>query len=219
MIKSWDDITISKWKEINEVQSETEISKKIEIISILTDKDPSELRALRVNDFIKLQSDFGWTSEAPKADLNIRFELEGKRYGMIPQLDFITAGEWLDSESWKDDSVGNIHLYAALLFRPITKEDGDVYEIEPHITKGFIERSNLFLNQLPITKIYGSVLFFLAFGLEFSKITQDYLPQIIQDQMEQMEKLTKTNQTQTPTKMHNEKPLTNNGEHMTSSPD
>lgn len=210
MIKSWDDITIERWQEINEVQNESEVARIIETVSILTDKDPGELRQMKVNDFRDLQSQFSWASTPPKPDIEIKFEIDGIKYGMIPQLDFITAGEWLDCESWKDDSVKNMHFYAALLYRPIVKESESTYEIEPHKTAGFIERANLFLQRLSITKCYGAVLFFSAFGIEFMKITQDYLPQILEEQENQM----KTMQTQTVTKMQNEKLLPSDGDTM-----
>jgi hypothetical protein len=94
---------------------------------------------------------------------------------MIPQLDFITTGEWMDAETWKDDSVNNIHLYAALLYRPIIKEDGDLYEIEPHKSSGFVERANLFKEKLPITMIHGTVLFFSTIATDYIKILGDFL--------------------------------------------
>lgn len=200
MTNSWNQITIEKWQEINQVQSEFEVSRLVEILSILTDRDPEELRNLRIDEFRKLQSQFAWTSEPPKADVVTKFEIRGKKYGIIPQLDFITAGEWLDAESWKEDSVGNIHLYAALIYRPIVKEDETTWEIEPHKTAGFLERANLFLRELPITQVYGAVLFFLASGISFSQSIQDYLTQLEDLKKDQM----KTTQTQTHTKKHNE---------------
>lgn len=199
MISSWEDITIRTWQELNRVQSDNEVSTIIETISILTDKDPHELRNMKINEFRDLQSEFSWSSIPPKPDIQVKFEIDGKNYGMIPQLDFITAGEWLDAESWKDDSVSNIHYYAALLYRPIVKDDGLVYSIEEHKTAGFIERANLFLERLPITRIYGLVIFFSTFGLNFMQIIQDYLPQIIQEnsmKMTQTQILTKTQEEQ-----------------------
>ena len=182
----------------------------IEILSILTDRDPEELRALPVNKFRELQSQFAWTGEPPEADVVTKFELKGKKFGIIPQLDFVTAGEWLDAESWKEDSVANIHFYAALIYRPIVKEDEVTWEIEPHKTAGFLERATLFLNELPITKVYGAVLFFLASAVGFSKSIQDYLQQMTENQKSQ----TKTTQTQTPTKKR-KKPRSKKGSEPT----
>lgn len=210
MIKGWNEITISRWKEINQVQSEFEISRLVEILSILTDRDPDELRSLPVNEFRKLQSEFAWTAEPPKADVVTKFEIKGKKYGIIPQLDFITAGEWLDAESWKDDSVANIHFYSALIYRPIVKEDDTTWEIEPHKTAGFLERANLFLNELPITQVYGAVLFFLASAVGFSESIQDYLTQ----KQKIHENQTKMTQTQTHTKKRKERNSKKPGEPM-----
>ena len=130
--KSWDDVTIAMWQEINQIETESEITRQIEQISILTDSDSQEIRNMPLPKFNKLRQELSFLSEKPSANVTTTFEINGREYGMIPQLDFISTGEWMDAESWKDKPVDNIHLYAALIYRPITKKDGDVYEIEPH---------------------------------------------------------------------------------------
>ena len=173
--KSWDDVTIGQWIELSQIQTDSPITEIIEQVSILADMDPTEIRAMSMTEFRKLQEDIKFIHTSPKPDVKTKFELDGKWYGMIPQLDFITTGEWMDAETWKDDSVNNIHLYAALLYRPIIKEDGDLYEIEPHKSTGFVERANLFKDRLSITMIHGTVLFFSTIATEYIKILGDYL--------------------------------------------
>ena len=74
-----------------------------------------------------------------------------------------------------DDSIKNMHLISALLYRPVIKEDGDDYEIEKHKTQGFMKRSDIFLNEVSISTVYGSLLFFSASGINFCEIMADYL--------------------------------------------
>ena len=206
--KSWDDVTIGMWQELSLIESDSEVTKEIEKVSILMDMDPVVVRNMSMNEFRKLQQQIEFTSASPKAEVTLKFELDGVKYGMIPQLDFISAGEWADAENWKDKSVENIHLYAALLYRPITKESGDMYEIEPHKPSGFIERSNLFRDKLSITFIHGSVLFFSASAIEFTKILADYLT----EQAKEEQSLMKKSQTQTHTKTHKQKPFKKTGD-------
>lgn len=172
--KSWDDVTIAMWQEINQIETESEITRQIEQISILTDSDSEEIRSMPMSKFNKLRQELIFLSQKPSANVITTFEIEGKEYGIIPQMDFISTGEWMDAENWKDNPVDNIHLYAALVYRPIIKREGDFYEIEPHKSSGFMERAELFRNNLSITTIHGAVLFFSSFVIGFMPILEDY---------------------------------------------
>ena len=205
--KSWNDVTIGMWQEINQIQTDSPITEMIEQISVLADMDPEQIRAMSMTEFRKFQDDITFMQQAPTAEVTLKFEIDGVKYGMIPQLDFISTGEWMDAESWKEDSVNNIHLYAALLYRPITK-DGEVYEIETHKSSGFMERANLFKERLSITTIHGAVLFFSSSAIEFTKILEDYLTA----STPQTQMTLKTNQTQTLTKKRKQKPSKETGE-------
>lgn len=185
-IKSgWNEITLREWKELNSIQTDSELSVLIERISILSDSDSSNIRSLPLRKFNKLVSDIGWLSRDVPNDITLRFELDGVRYGMIPDLNFITTGEFIDAENFKKDPIENIHLLAALLWRPIVWEEGDDWKIQPHSPNGFERRANLFLEKLPITYIWGALLFFSSIGTEFTKILADYLKE---DQKSQMRK-------------------------------
>lgn len=174
--KSWTEITIKTWQELNAVQSESELTNLIERIAILSDCDPQDIRNLDMKEFNKLTDELKWLgSDLPK-EINLKIEIDGKKYGMIPDLNFISTGEFVDIENWKDNSTENIHLIAAVLWRPIIKEEEDgSYLISKHKPEGFMRRAELFNNKLKITDIWGAVLFFSSFGLQFLEIIQDYL--------------------------------------------
>jgi len=195
-VTSWADVTIGQYQEIMSIQTTNKISKFIESLSIILDCDPQVIRDMNMKKYNELVADFQFLSKQPESVIEHIIEVDGKRYGMIPQLDFISTGEWMDAESWKDDAVNNIHLYAALLYRPITKEDGEVYEIEPHKSSGFLERANLFRDRLSINVINGAVLFFSSSAIEFTKILADYLA----ESTKEAQSLMKKTQTQTHTK-------------------
>ena len=206
---SWDEVTISQWQEINGIQADTDIAKYIETISILADCDPEDIRQMGIREYQSLQKQTTYLSQPLKNEVKLKIEIDGKKYGMIPHLDFITAGEWIDAETWKDQPVDNLHLYCALIFRPITKEDGDEYEIEKHKPEGFMRRADLFKNKLPITTVYGSVLFFSASALQFMKVLADFLEA---DQKKKTKKtVTKTKTTQKATKTNKKKPSKSRG--------
>jgi hypothetical protein len=199
MIKNWDGVTIKMYQELNSIQRESDVSTAIERISVLMNTDPAEVRNLPVPKFQSMVSQLGWIDEKPATETTIKFEVDGKKYGIIPDLNFITTGEWADIENWKEDSITNMHLIAALLYRPIIKEDGDDYQIEEHKSQGFMKRAELFLNEVSISTIYGSLLFFSASGINFIEIMADYLEETAEEDMKNSKKK-KTQTIQSPSK-------------------
>jgi hypothetical protein len=195
--KGWNEVSIEMWQELNRVERENDLAIVIERMAILGDTDPESIRQLPIPEFRKLQSDVAWVGEKFSPDMQLTFVLDGKRYGMIPDLNFITTGEWADIDNWKDDTIGNIHLICALIYRPVTTYiSDDEYEIEPHKSQGFAKRADLFLSKLPITTVYGAVLFFSASGIQFIEIIADYL----EAEEKAKKKTTKTTRTQKATK-------------------
>lgn len=173
--KSWDEVTISQWQEIALIESDNDASLFIEQLSILADIDSQVIRDMSLREYASVKEQTIFLSQPLSTEVTTKFELDGVRYGIIPQMDFIKYGEFADAENWKNKSVENMHLYAALIFRPITKETDLYYEIEPHRAEGFVERSNLFRDKLPITTIYASVLFFSTAAIGYTENLVAYL--------------------------------------------
>ncbi len=84
------------------------------------------------------------------------FDLNGTRYGFVPNWDEFTAGEWIDAEQYCGDFWKNAHKVMALLFRPVSREWGERYEIEPYTAK---EDAQAFLD-MPADQVAGALLFF-----------------------------------------------------------
>jgi len=101
------------------------------------------------------------------------FELNGTRYGFIPNWDEFTAGEWIDAEQLCGDFWKNAHKVMALLFRPVTREWGNRYEIEPYTAK---EDAEAFLD-MPADQVAGALLFFSTTKNELLSTLQSSLIQ------------------------------------------
>jgi hypothetical protein len=138
----------------------------------------------------------------PKAEMDLIIEVEGRKYGLIPDMSLISAGVFIDAEQFKLEPMENLHNLLALIYRPLLRElpDGE-YEIEEHKAQGFEKRANLF-KTLSIETVLGAVLFFSLLGTESSIAFLSYSSQVM---TEQMESLTKTTKTQTPTKKRKQK--------------
>lgn len=94
-----------------------------------------------------------------------RFELDGVKYGFIPNLEEMTLGEFIDlDESLKN--VKDLHKAAAVLYRPIDRERGQLYTIKPYA--GDLD-SQMTMKKAPIGIISAAVVFFYHLGSELSR--------------------------------------------------
>lgn len=83
-------------------------------------------------------------------------ELKGVRYGFVTDWEAFTAGEWIDMDTYTQDFWKTAHKAMAVLYRPITREYGTTYEVEPYTAK---EDADPFLD-MPAPLVSGALLFF-----------------------------------------------------------
>ena len=201
-VKSWNDITVSQYQEIMLIDTDNEITKFIEQIAICLDVDTEEIRKMSYSNYKELQGKMSFLASEPKAEIDLIIEVEGRRYGLIPDMSLVSAGVFIDAEQFKLEPMLNLHNLLALIYRPVLRElpDGE-YEIEEHKASGFEKRANLF-KTLSIETVLGAVLFFSLLATESSIVFLHYSAQRMK---EEQEKLTKMKTTQTPTKKRKQK--------------
>jgi hypothetical protein len=176
--EGWHEISIKEYIELANIEEqETDnITGYIKRIAILADVDPDDIRDLPINEFRELQKEISWVFDNPDTVETLRFEIDGVRYGMIPNLQEISAGEYIDIEMLKqNDDIGNLHKILAVIYREITWEDDKEWTIVKHDLKGFEKRSKIFYEKVSIETVYFSLCFFLSSGTEFMKIFHHYL--------------------------------------------
>lgn len=195
-IESWADITIGQYQEMMLIETENDITRFIQQISIALDIDSEEIRKLSLSEFKKLQDNMSFLSVKVEADLSPIIEIDGKKYGLIPDMGTVDAGTFIDAEQFKEDTILNLHNLVALIYRPVIKQYGDEYEIERHKAEGFERRANLFKEKVSIETVMGAVVFFSSVATELSINLLTYLA----DQYKTQETPTKTKKTRTRTK-------------------
>jgi len=92
-------------------------------------------------------------------------------FGMIPALDEMTFGEYVDLESFISD-WDNMHKAMAVLYRPITFNKNGKYIIEDY------DGSDKYwevMKDAPINVGLGAMVFFYRLGKKLCKYTMDYL--------------------------------------------
>ena len=103
-----------------------------------------------------------------KAPLVTRFNLDGKEYGFIPNLEEITFGEFVDLDNLlKWDTM---HRAMAVLFRPVLNKSGEMYTIEDYDTSTKYD-----LRKMPLDAALGALVFFWTIAKELSLDSLLYL--------------------------------------------
>jgi len=96
-----------------------------------------------------------------------RLSFRGKEYGFVPNLEEMSFGEYIDLDSYLSD-MQQLHKTVGVLYRPIVKEKGDLYEIEPYKgTDGYAD--------FPLDVALGATLFFYRLSNKLLKDTQTSL--------------------------------------------
>ena len=105
-------------------------------------------------------------------------------FGMIPDLNNISFGEYIDLDRYISD-WSQMHKAMAILFRPITAKKGEFYEIEEY--EGSDKYAGYMLH-MPANVAIGALVFFYRLGMKLSKHTMDYsLKEMTPSQRSQVE--------------------------------
>ena len=82
-------------------------------------------------------------------------------FGFIPNLDEMTLGEYIDLDTYFGD-WDNMHKAMSVLYRPITKEKGNLYNIEEYDGTKYSD----VLKLMPLDVVLGSIFFFYNLSSE-----------------------------------------------------
>ena len=111
---------------------------------------------------------------------------EEVEFGMIPDIQNISFGEYIDLENYISDWK-NMHKAMAVLFRPITSHAKDMYDIEEY--EGSKKYAH-YMRHMPVSVALGAVVFFYRLGMKLSNhITDSTLNEMNLSERTQVEKM------------------------------
>lgn len=99
------------------------------------------------------------------------FEMGGKEYGFIPNLDEMTAGEYIDLDTYFGDEE-NFHKALSVLYRPVKKKKFGMYFIEKY--EGSDKYADIMMDA-NLNIALGSTVFFWSLRSALLKATGKYL--------------------------------------------
>jgi hypothetical protein len=109
-------------------------------------------------------------------ELISRFTINNIEFGLIPNFDNMSAGEFADLDDYNSD-VEQWHKCMAVLYRPVTNKLAKFYDIEQY--KGTEQYAEM-MKDTPVAIVLAVQVFFYNLSKELLSVTMDYLEQLPQ---------------------------------------
>lgn len=180
--ESWSEISIEKFQELSTFNSENTISNSINIIACLTESDTEIIKRMSSDDLKNVTELLAWSKELPPTEFKHTIEIDGITYSLVPDLNKLTVGEWIDIDGYLENFTENIHNVMAILYRPLISSINDRTRIvKEYNANDSLEIAKIFKTKMNIADVYGTSIFFFLIGIEFTKNLTDYLTLEIQE--------------------------------------
>ncbi len=174
------DITLEQYQKFAKLNTEENqntnflLHKMVEIFCRLDLKDIARIKFSYVTQIVNdLNNIFN-----KKTELIPTFKMKGVEYGMIPKLDDITLGEYIDLDNNISDWE-TMHKAMAVLYRPIDLKKDHRYQIKEYTGE---EDASVF-KDMPLDVVMGCLVFFWSLSEELLQITLKYLAKEMKDNL------------------------------------
>ena len=174
-INSWSDVTLEKFAQLTELSKGSTSKEAEETLATLSDMPKELIKKLSLRDVSVILGKMAELQGEQDTILKKVIEIDGIEYGMHPNLDEITLGEFADIETIiKEGIEDNLAELMAILFRPITAkgESEDVYDIEAY--DGKIKIRAEAMKKMTASQVQSALVFFYAFGMVFLQTMESY---------------------------------------------
>ena len=179
------DITLNQYQQFIKLQEKadtlSEQGMAERLISLFTGIKKQDVKKIVISDYETIIKQITDACSVP-SKFQQRFKLNGIEYGLIPNLNEISQGEYIDLTTLGSD-MDEMNKVMAILFRPIVKEDSfGNYSVEAY--RDITERSNEMLN-CPMHIVNGSLLFFLNLSKDLKNCMEKYTAEVVQRNKQQ----------------------------------
>ena len=167
---SLSDIKLSQYQKFLKIQENNEDerflqAKMIEIFCNVPLKGVMQLKYNDTNEISSLLTEM--FEQKPK--LIRRFKLDGVEYGMHPNLDDLSLGEYIDLDTYIGDWE-NMERAMNVLYRPIENTYKESYNVQEYKTESYPNALDM-----PMDAVLSSIFFLWNLGLELSTVMMSYL--------------------------------------------
>ena len=183
LIDSWSDVSLEKWIELINVETGSKTKEAEETIAAFSDIPRKLVKELPLKDVAIIMEKIAELQVEQSTLLKKVIEIDGVEYGMHPNLDSITLGEYADIETLiKDGLEKNMPELMAVLFRPViekSESNSEAYTIEAYDGEIAIRAEEM--KKMSAEQVQSSLFFFFNFVKELLKILPSFLLELIQE--------------------------------------
>ena len=180
LITSWADVTLEKWIELIAAQTGTKTKEARETIAAMSDIPKSLINEMALKDVAIIMGKLGEIQAEKNTELKKIIEIEGQFYAFHPNLDELSLGEYADIETFiKAGLEKKMPEIMAVLFRPITEREKDVYTIAAYDGKITLRAEKM--KQMSAGQVQSALVFFWHFVINLSKIMPSFLVERTQE--------------------------------------
>jgi len=158
------DVSVAQYRKIAKLDTTKEPEKwLVEAISIFCNITKKQVKAMSLKDMNLIAGKISQLQDAEKHDERLQTKITHKKidYGFHPNLSKLTVGEFADIETYCAKGLfENIGQILTILYRPITFESGDFYQIEDYTGEGDPKK----WDTLKMDVVMGALNFFLSIG-------------------------------------------------------
>ena len=167
---SLSEISLSQYQKFLKIQENNEDSYFLQckMIEIFCNLDAKSVRLMKLTDADRIVQILNKMFES-KPQLIKTFKLLDTEYGIIPNLDEISLGEYVDLDTYMGD-WDNMHIAMNVLYRPIKEKIGDKYLIKEYDVDAKDK-----LEEIPMDVVFGAIFFLYNLGIDLSKVMMDCL--------------------------------------------
>ena len=161
------DVTLAQYQEFAKLETKLDETNdtaiQLKIIEIFCKVPEIVVRNMKATDIAEICEIINNMFDTEHQMIN-RFNLDGKEYGFIPQLDDMSFGEYMDLDTFIGDN-DNLHRAVNVLFRPIEHKRGNRYTI-----KDYNPDTSEEAKEFPLGVVLGAIVFFYSLGKDLSMV-------------------------------------------------
>ena len=162
----------------------------VERVMVIIDKSREYCEGLKADSARTIIALFDEVIETASSNFERIITVNGKRLGFLPDINSMTFREHVDLDQlaqtiWRDGKpcdYTELPRLMAVMFRPVTEQVGDYYNIE----KYDLDKTARYMPeimQLTLDRVNGALLFFSSIGAELANNSLVYLDSILKREM------------------------------------
>ena len=160
---SLNEITLGQYQEFSKLDITKESEVQSKMIQVFCKVPVEVVRSMKAKDITDICTIINNMFDVEHQMLN-RFDLNGVKYGFIPDLENISFGEYVDLDTFMGDN-DNLHRAMNVLYRPIDLKQGVRYTLKEYDPDTNEEAKNY-----PLDAVFGAMVFFYDLGKDLSTV-------------------------------------------------